>query len=228
MNELSIFVDESGDFGSLSNHSPFYLFSLVFHEQNKTLDEEVQTLDKRLILHNATIHAIHTGPLLRREDPYRSWDIQDRKIIFKDLFFFAKRCPITYQTVIVDKREINNNVDLSGKLSRSLSLFLHDNMEYFISFDKIIIYYDNGQVEISKILSSIFNAFFNNVDFRQVYPIDYKLFQVADLICTLELVNLKFQSKNVSRSETSFFGSFKEFKKFYLKGIRSKHFEFGR
>lgn len=33
MKELSIFVDESGDFGEYSTHSPFYVISLVLHDQ---------------------------------------------------------------------------------------------------------------------------------------------------------------------------------------------------
>ncbi|MBE5763941.1 MAG: DUF3800 domain-containing protein [Clostridiales bacterium] len=35
MKELSIFVDESGDFDIESKHSPYYIFSLVFHDQSK-------------------------------------------------------------------------------------------------------------------------------------------------------------------------------------------------
>ena len=34
MNELSIFIDESGDFGEYSYHSPYYIISMVFHEQS--------------------------------------------------------------------------------------------------------------------------------------------------------------------------------------------------
>lgn len=53
------------------------------------------------------------------------------------------------------------------------------------------VYYDNGQVEVTRILSSVFNALLENVEFRKVTPADYRLFQVADLICSLKLVELK-------------------------------------
>lgn len=33
MKELSIFIDESGDFGEYSFHAPFYIFTMVFHDQ---------------------------------------------------------------------------------------------------------------------------------------------------------------------------------------------------
>ena len=38
MIELSCFVDESGDFGKYEKHSPYYLLTMVFHEQDKTID----------------------------------------------------------------------------------------------------------------------------------------------------------------------------------------------
>lgn len=39
-----------------------------------------------------------------------------------------------------------------------------------MSFDDVKIYYDNGQVEINKILSSVFNALLPNSTFRKVMP----------------------------------------------------------
>ena len=37
MKEISIFIDESGDFGKLNPHSPYYIVTMVFHEQAKSL-----------------------------------------------------------------------------------------------------------------------------------------------------------------------------------------------
>lgn len=31
MRELSVFCDESGDFGAYDHHCPYYIVSLVFH-----------------------------------------------------------------------------------------------------------------------------------------------------------------------------------------------------
>ena len=47
-------------------------------------------------------------------------------------------------------------------------------------FNDVKIYYDNGQIEVSKILSSVFNAMLPEVVFRKVVPSEYKLFQVAE------------------------------------------------
>ena len=90
------------------------------------------------------------------------------------------------------------------------------------SFDKLIVYYDNGQVELTKILSSVFNVLYPNVEFRKVRPVDYRLFQVADLICTMELLCEKAELNSFTKSETEFFGSVRDFKKNYYKWILKK------
>lgn len=113
-------------------------------------------------------------------------------------------------------------VEITGKLSKQISDFIRDHYEIFLSFDDVKIYYDNGQVEVSKILSSVFNALLPNPIFRKVMPIDYKLFQVADLLCSLELVKLKMENNQFSKSEQSFFGHIGDLKKNYLKPLSKK------
>lgn len=83
-------------------------------------------------------------------------------------------------------------------------------------YDDVKIYYDNGQVEVSKILSSVFNAMLPNPIFRKVMPTEYKLFQVADLLCTMELTRLKVEDNLLSKSEMMFFGNIRDLKKNYL------------
>ncbi len=34
MSELSVFIDESGDFGPYEHHAPYYIITLVFHDQS--------------------------------------------------------------------------------------------------------------------------------------------------------------------------------------------------
>ena len=66
------------------------------------------------------------------------------------------------------------------------------------SCDRVKINYDNGQVEVSRILSSVFNILLDNVEFKRVLPSEYRLFQVADLICTLKLAELKLEKHMTS------------------------------
>ena len=51
----------------------------------------------------------------------------------------------------------------------------------------------------------MFNALLENVEFRKVIPSQYRLFQVADLICTLKLTELKLANNTLSKSEKPFF-----------------------
>ncbi len=82
------------------------------------------------------------------------------------------------------------------------------------------IYYDNGQVELSRILASVFNVLLPNVVTKKVIPSDYRLFQVADFICTMKLTELKIENHNMSVQEKRFFGGEDGIKKNYLKDLK--------
>ncbi|MEY8433417.1 DUF3800 domain-containing protein, partial [Lachnospiraceae bacterium 48-42] len=46
MKELSIFIDESGDFGEYDHHSPWYIVTMVFHEQDISIQESMEYLNR--------------------------------------------------------------------------------------------------------------------------------------------------------------------------------------
>ena len=58
-----------------------------------------------------------------------------------------------------------------------------------------------------------------NVDFRRVMPENYKLFQAADLLCTMKLIKLKIDQGLLSGSEKKFFGNLRDLKRNYLKPL---------
>ena len=88
----------------------------------------------------------------------------------------------------------------------------------------LIVYYDNGQAEITDILNTLCNAFFFAAEFRRVAPQHYRLFQVADLHCTLELLRVKLEEGKLSRSDIYFFGSRRSLRKDYLSKLEDKRF----
>ena len=124
--------------------------------------------------------------------------------------------------MFVEKRECAGIINLTAKLSKLISAFVKEHLAYFHAFDEVIVYYDDGQIELTRVLTSTLTALLSNVAFRLVKPSDYKLFQLADMLCTLELVAIKFQAKSPSRSELDFFHSNREFNRNYLKVIRKK------
>ena len=98
-------------------------------------------------------------------------------------------------------------------------------MDYWHTFDKIIIYYDNEQKPLKRILNVLFNTMFANVEVRKVSPVDYKLFQVADLICTLDHINAKIEIGQFSNSEAEFFSNRQNFKKNFWRKLNSQRIQ---
>ena len=222
MKELSIFIDESGDFGEYEYHSPYYIIAMVFHDQDNDIQQAISKLNRELSYLNLNNLCIHTGPIIRKEEIYTHMSIEERRRIFNKMVAFIRQIDIRYKCFYIDKKHISDVVEASGKLSKQISLFIREHYENFLSFHNVKIYYDNGQVEVSKILSSVFNALLPNSIFRKVMPVEYKLFQVADLLCTLELVKLKLENNMFSKSEKSFFGNIHDLKKNYLKPLSKK------
>ena len=135
---------------------------------------------------------------------------------------FFRNTELRVKTVYIEKKHIADSVEAAGKLAKQISQFVRDNYSYFLSYDCVKVYYDNGQVELSRILSSVFNSLLDNVQFRRVIPSDYRLFQVADMVCTLTLVDLKYSSHQLSKSEMLFFGDERTLHKNYLKPLDAK------
>ena len=48
---------------------------------------------------------------------------------------------------------------------------------------------------------------------------DYRLFQAADMFCSMELITLKLENSSISASEIEFFGNLRDLKKNYLKPL---------
>lgn len=218
VSELSIFIDESGDFGAQSD---FYLLTLVFHEQRHSIARELHRLECRVTeLGLSPSRAIHAGPVIRREDEFALLPLSTRRALLGALFAFTRRSGIRYFTAAVKKRECPDRIQLKARLARELSGFLREHMEYFLSFDRVIVYYDNGQAPVTELIGTVFGSMFFDVDFRKVTPSDYRLFQSADLLCTIELAAIKADAGQLSHSEEIFFESRRKLKKNWLSQLR--------
>lgn len=226
--ELSIFIDESGDFGKFDNNCPYYIVSLLLHEQSECIKSAVQYLDNVLTEMGFNNHTVHTGPLIRREGQYKTEDINVRYKLFNKIFSFTRNAPVKYKTLIVDKKYTDNAfIKINQSLSKQLGEFIRENLQYFNNFDRIIVYYDNGQIQLTNIIISVFSTFFNDefVEYRAAYPEQYRLYQSADLICTLTLLDCKINNNiSFTKSELKFFGSVRKLKKNYLKFINKLKF----
>ena len=229
MGVLSVFIDESGDFGPYAHHSPYYIISMVFHEQQISIDTPIQRLTRSLDNikreYNCKIREVHAGPLIRKESDFSNFDIVVRRKIFHSLFTFMRQCNIRYKTFIFKKREFANKDTLEANMSKEVGAFIMNNLEYFQSYSKVIIYYDNGQKEITRLINTVFNGWLVNAEIRKVVPSNYYLFQVTDMICTLELLSAKISDGSLSKSEEMFFQNLRALKKNFIKPMKRKSLE---
>jgi len=222
MKELSIFVDESGDFGDYVHYCPYYIVLLVFHDQSVDISSDINRLDEKFRHTKLPNGPVHAGPLIRNEDVYKSLTLQERRFLFNSLYYFIKNANISYMPIIVEKKQLDSKFDLHRRINKQLSNFLKDNLDVLLSCERIVIYYDNGQMDLTKILASAFDTIIGDVEFTNAVPVKYKLSQAADMLCTLELLLIKSKQKTLSNSELLFFKSAKELSKSYLRGVQNK------
>lgn len=222
MSKLSIFVDESGDFGKVDNSSPYYLVSLVFHDQSEDIHRAISMLDNALSYTDSKQRPIHTGPLIRRELPYHNMTIDERRQLIYKMRTFFLHAPISHTTIKINRREADDKFSLTAQLSKCLKAYIDKHRDYFSSFDKVIVYYDNGQQELNLVLNTIFSLLLSDVEFRKASQSEYRLLQLADYICTIELLSIKLSEKRLSKSETAFFYKPQELKKTFIKSIKAK------
>jgi len=217
MSVISVFLDESGSAGT---DTKYYVLTLVFHNQDNPIGSQLARLSQELDrLGFPSGHALHTSPIIRQKDEYKNMSLDTRRHLFDHLFTFTRVSGVKYKSFVIKNKEYPDRVLLSGRLSRELALFLKDNLEYFQSFDTVNVYYDNGQAEVTALVYGIFSATFFNVDIRRVVPSDYRLFQVVDLLCTLELCNAKVEVNELSKAEDMFFKGRRRLIKDYLKSL---------
>lgn len=225
--EISVFVDESGSFSPIEADpaSPYYLLCMVFHDQDDDISAEVERLgDSLQAIGLDRDHAIHAGPLIRREDEYAEMPRERRIGIFRRMMAFIQKAKFKYRCFHMSKRYNSKQDAIHDVLLQSLVDFLIAHRDEFNACEHIKVYYDNGQQRITEILKEAFAIFSSKVQFTSdVIPSRYRLFQVADAICTLELVAHKLHEQNaISLSEDRFFGGVKNLKKNYLKPLSRK------
>lgn len=220
MKELSIFIDESGDWGEYEKHCPYYIVTMVMHDQSKDIEKEVRHLEEHLRYIGCENQCIHAGPIIRGEHQYKYYEPETRRNLLKDMMYFIRHVDINVDSVYFEKRKVSDNIEATGKLAKNLSKYIRDHYDFFNAYDVIKVYYDKGQIELNVILATVFNTLLDNVEFKKVHPEDYRLFQVADLACTLKLIELKKENYSLSRSEIHFFEDERTLIKNYLKPLR--------
>ena len=149
---------------------------------------------------------IHLAYLLAKRGDDSHFDFERRKSIFWAIFYFSSRVKVKSRTIIVAKKYINNKTQLNVALAREISKFISENQDYLNSFDKIVIYYDDGQETLATILDTIFASNPNverRIDFDHTKK---RLFQVSDMLTVIDKLDYK-RKNNIpfTKAETFFF-----------------------
>lgn len=220
MNGIEIFIDESGDFGPYSEHCPYYVVTMVFHEQIESLYDKLRDLEYRLQLLGLENHCVHTSPAIRGEDEYFGVDLALRRKIVTSLMAFAHSAAFKFKCFFAVKSASSTEQTLFDDLKQQIDSFVTDNFARIASYSDVTVCYDSGQKQISKLLTDTFAARFSAVRMTRTLPIQSRLSQVADLVCTMKRIARHLETTGtLMRSESYFFGGVKNFRRNWIKSI---------
>lgn len=202
---LNIFIDESGDFGFTKGSSSLYAISFTIHESDNSITNELKYLNNSLNKQKYK-GMLHLAYLIAKRDEYASFDLQQRQKIFWTIFNFARKVPIKIKTIVLDKRYMNSRSQLNKEIYIHINNFVNENKEYISSFEKVVIYYDNGQETLATILDTIF-AMNENVERRIKFDhTEKRLFQVSDMLTVIDKLDYKYKyNMPFTKAEKYFF-----------------------
>lgn len=217
--ELSIFVDESGDRGGKAR---YYLLTLVFHDQADDILSEVRSYERRLAENGLPDIAFHSEPLLNGHKGYEGLAIEQRKKMLVTFSALVRRLPVSYAVFSYRRSEFEDLEKLTARMKRDISNLLFDHLGFFQSFDDVKVYYDDGQDIVKQALDQSIGFVLSKgvVERRKTSMVDYRLEQVADYLCTIELAAIKYAAKEAGETYSKFFGGSVNFKKNWLKQTR--------
>ena len=221
MRELSIFADESGD---KTDHSRYFLLTLVAHDQADSIAEKIVHYERALTEADLPNIPFHSEPLLNGHADYENLEPDQRKKLLVAFNVLVQRLPIRYKTFVYRRREFDSPEKLGERMKRDVEGMLKDDLAYFQGFDHVKIYYDNGQAIVKRAFDEAVESALSKqaVVKKRTTMTEYRLAQVADYLCTIELAPVKYEAKENGATYDKFFGGVGSFKKNWLKQARRK------
>jgi hypothetical protein len=221
MPEVSIFVDESGEQGF---QSEYYALTLVFHDQGNRVIPIFQSYERALCDAGLPDIPLHTSPLLNGHDVYQHLGVSQRKRLLAYFLAMMHKMPVQYVTLLYQKSDFRSLNQLGLRIKRDIVNVMFDHLGFLQGFDAVKVYYDGGQSLVTQAIRGAVQYTLSRqaIVYRQGSPSDYRLAQVADFICTIELTARKYENHKQTATDERFFGAIGSFKKNYLKKVR-KH-----
>ena len=221
MRELSIFADESGD---KTDHNRYFLLTLVVHNQDDTIGEKIAHYERALSDADLPNIPFHPEPLLNGHKDYEYLEAEQRKKLLVAFNILVQRLPVRYKTFVYRRCEFETPGKLAERMKRDVAGMFNENLMYFQGFDHVKVYYDNGQAIVKRALDEAVASVLSKhaIVKRRTTMTEYRLAQVADYLCTIELAAVKYEAKEHGSTYDKFFGGVGSFKKNWLKQAHRK------
>lgn len=221
MRQVSIFCDEAGE---QDMSEGYYFVTLVIHDQAMPINQHVALYESRLALGGLPNLPFHMVDLIHGHGDYEGLDIGSRKGLLGWFSAFVRHLPVVYHTFSYSTYDVTDTKSLSARIRRDVVQFLYENLVGFQAFDRIVIYYDEGQQVVSTALHKAFSYMLSGIaiEYRLIKYQDRRLAQVADYLTSVELAAMHYDVGDVSKTYQRFFGPKGYFKKNVLKATRRK------
>lgn len=202
----------------------FYVVTYVLHDQTDDIGACISSYEQSLKDKGVADIPFHATPLLRAHDAYQNMSIEERKGLLVAFSLLVKKLPIRYRSFVYRSSEFHDEQKLQALIRRDLVAMLVDHLYYFQSFEHVKIYYDQGQAAVSQALRSAFEyALSKEATVRRESDYHtFRLSQVADYLCAIELTAAKYERHAATATDEKFFGGATAFKKNWLKQARKK------
>lgn len=203
------------------------MLTLVFHDQAESITEAVTGYEARLARADLPNIPFHSEPLINGHKDYANLGISQRKAMLAYFSSFVRKLPISYTTFAYRRSEFADLDKLTERMRRDISEVLLNHLGFFQSFDDVKVYYDNGLDIVKRALDRSISKVLSKgvVQRRKTSMTDYRLEQVADYLCTIELALVKYEAKEDGETYNKFFGGIGRFKKNWLKQARGKRMQ---
>ena len=224
MSEASIFLDEPGSDGMKDR---YYLLAIVLHNQADDIQKDIKLYEESLRARSLPDIPFHASPLLNGHGNYEGMELADRKKLFSSFRVFFRHAPIRYYCIKAKTAEYDSAKALSAEMRKRIIDFIFDRLGFFQKFDIVKVYYDDGQKSIADAVRKALDYALSkeSVVYRKTVSEDYRIAQIADYVCTMELTALKYRDKMSTLTDEKFFGSWSQFKKGILKEMEKKTFD---
>lgn len=203
----------------------YYMVTIVAHDQAADISGSIGLYQSSLKEKSLPDIPLHLNPLIRGKIDYEQYEIETRRRMLASFQVFTQHTQFQYREFAYEKARFKDEPDKPARcIERDMTTWFRGNLSLFQSFDCVKVYYDNGQPIVTDALHASVEKTLSKtaIRYRSATPRDYRLSQVADYACGIELTALKYEAKRETKTDRRFFGTWRDFKNNYLKKLR-KH-----